>query len=388
MSAATEPATAWEIDVPLLSNRIMVGGVARVFVIAAIIMGSLLTLLFAVQGEFDAIGPIWLLTAAICGGMLVLSVLVMLLVFRNRIRFRFTVTDHDVLAETIDSRTRGANRLAVIAGMLGRQSRSCRCRADSNEPGVAERGLLGRILSSVSPACPGHRFQEQLAPSALRVLHLRELRSRSQRGSLQAMDAHATATRVPSRSPVPRYLGYSALVVLCCVPAFLTVEAFDVSLLIPLLMLCFALAMIWLVGVFGLIVMVMSLVELGAIALDALGRIDSFLEPGRSYARWTIYSGDDWALIALTIAGLAGLCWLSVRAVADVCRHCSTQTSPICRGSRRLRIPGEPLELHAYGHASGISSSSMSSPSSASSSSASEKPSSSPCGRCQASLSA
>ena len=36
-------ATQWEIDVPLLSNRIMVGGVVRGFGIAALMMGSVLT---------------------------------------------------------------------------------------------------------------------------------------------------------------------------------------------------------------------------------------------------------------------------------------------------------------------------------------------------------
>jgi hypothetical protein len=314
-SANAVAATVWEIDVPLLSNRIMVGGVVRAFTIAALVMGSLLTMLFAVQGEFDAIGPIWLLTAAICGGMLVLSMLVMLLVFRNRIRFRFTVTDHAVLAETVDSVARGVNRLAIIAGMLG------------GSPGGTGAGLIATSQESQSVDFSG-AFSVQYLPrprviafknSWRRVLYVYCTSENYEQVAARiasAMDAHATATRVPSRSLLPRYLGYSALVVLCSLPAFLTVEAFDVSLLIPLLMLCFALAMIWLVSVFGLVVVVMALLELGAVTLDALGRVDSFFMPGKTYARWTVYSGDDWALIVLTVLGVAGLCWLSMRALS------------------------------------------------------------------------
>jgi hypothetical protein len=308
------PETVWEIDVPLLSNRIMVGGVARAFGIAALIMGSLLTLLFAVQGEFDAVGPLWLLTAAVCGGMLIVAVLVMLFVFRNRIRFRFTVTDQAVLAETIDTRARGVNRLTTIAGILG------------GSPGATGAGLIGASQESQSVDFSG-AFGVQYLPrsrviafrnSWRRVLYVyctAENYAEVAERIASAMEVHATDSRLPTSSPLPRYLGYSALVVLCCVPAFLTVAAFDVSLLIPLLMLCFGLAMIWFVGAFGLVVVVTVLLELGAISLDALGRTESFFEPGRTFARWTVYSGDDWALIALTVAGAAVLTWLSVRAV-------------------------------------------------------------------------
>ncbi len=309
------PATVWEIDVPLLSNRIMVGGVVRALGIAALIMGSLLTLLFAVQGEFDAIGPIWLLTAAVCGGMLLLAVVVMLLMFRNHMRFRFTVTDQTVLAETIDSRARGANRLAILAGILG------------GSPGTTGSGLIAASQESQSVNFSG-AFTVQYLPN-LRVIAFRngwrrvlylyctpENYAEVAARIASAMDAQTTATRVPSASPIPRYLAYSALVVVCCLPAFLTVEAFGVSLLIPLLMLCFGLAMIWFVGVFGLVVVGTVLLELAAITLDALGGVESFLEPGTTYARWTVYSGDDWALIAFTVAGAAVLGWLSARAVS------------------------------------------------------------------------
>jgi len=307
-------AIQWEIDVPLLSNRIMVGGVARGFGLAALIMGSLLTFLLAVQGEFDAIGPIWLLTLAVCGGLLVVAVLVMLLVFRNRMRFRFTVDDDGVLAEQIDTTARAANRLAIVAGAL------------SGSMGGTGSGLIAASQEVQRVDFHG-AFRMQTLPRA-RVIVFRNGWRRllfvycspenfaevAERIS-SAMIAHGTATRVSGRSPLPRYLGYSAIVVLATLPAFLTVETFDVSLLIPLLMLSFALAMVWLLGVFGWVVIGVALVQAGALVADALSIRESFFEPGTSFARWTVYSGDDWALLVLTALGLGVLCWLSVRAI-------------------------------------------------------------------------
>lgn len=307
-------AIRWEIDVPLLSNRIMVGGVARGFGLAALLMGSLLTFLLAVQGEFDAIGPIWLLTLAVCGGLLVVAVLVMLLVFRNRMRFRFTVDDDSVLAEQIDTTARAANRLAVVVGAL------------SGSMGGTGSGLIAASQEVQRVDFRG-AFRMQALPRS-RVIVFRNGWRRllyvyctsenyaevTERVS-SAMRGHGTASRVSGRSPLPRYLGYSVLVVLASLPAFLTVEAFDVSLLIPLLMMSFALAMVWLLGVFGWVVIGSAVVQIGAVAADALSLHESYFEPGTSYSRWTVYSGDDWALLSLTALGLGVLCWLSVRAI-------------------------------------------------------------------------
>jgi hypothetical protein len=288
--------------------------VVRAFGVAGLIMGSLLTLIFVVQGETDAIGPIWLLTLACCGGLLVLSLLVMLLVFRDRMRFRFSVSDDRILVETIDATARPANRLAVLAGVL------------AGKPGAAGTGLIATSQESQSASFDGAFRAEYRPRSRAIVLRNRwrmllvvyctaENYDRVAARIAAGIEAHGTAGRLPARSPIPRFLAYTALVVIACIPAFLTVEAFDVPLLIPLITVCFALAMLWLVGLFGWVVLGCIAFEIGAVVVNALSLNESFLRPGETYARWTVYSGDDWALLALTAAGLAVLAWLSVRAL-------------------------------------------------------------------------
>jgi len=121
----------WEIEVPLLSNRAVVGGMARVLVITGAIICGLMAVLFGAQGEWELIAPVSAGLLGACVGLFVPSLLVMVLVFRNRIRFRFTVGDKGVRIETIDRTVRLVNRLAVGAGALG------------GSPQTAGAGLIG-----------------------------------------------------------------------------------------------------------------------------------------------------------------------------------------------------------------------------------------------------
>jgi hypothetical protein len=309
---AAEPLT-WELDVPLLTNRIIVGGVLRAFGLAGLIMGSLLSLLLVVQGEFDALGPIWLLTLGICAALAAVGLVAMLVIFRNRMRFRFTVTDDDVTVEQIDTTARAVNRLAVVAG------------AFAGSPSAAGSGLIAASQETQRVDFSG-AFTVRLLPRARVIVfangwrRLLYIYCTPENYELvaarvtEAMRAHGTAGRA-RRSPLPRYLGYTALAIAATLPSFMTVEAFDVSLLVPLLILCFALATLWLIGAFGWVVLGVGIFELVAIAMHGLSTADSFFEPGVTYARWTVFSGDDWAIIVLTALGLAVLAWLSIRAI-------------------------------------------------------------------------
>ncbi len=313
-TGTASPELVWEIAVPLLNNRIMFGGVTKAFGIAGLIMGSLLSFLFLVQDEAEAIPSIWLLTGAICGGMWLLSVLVMLVVFRNHMHFRFSLSDDRVLVEQIDTTAKAANRIAAVAGAL------------AGSPSAAGAGILAQTQETQSASFDGS-FRAVFRPRG-RVILLRnrwrtllavyctaENYDTVAARISAAIAAHGTDTRVPEKSPIPRYLGYTALAILACVPSFLAVEAFDVSLLIPLIMLCFALTTIWLMGVFGWVVLGMAVVEIGAIVMNALSVRESFFSAGETYVRYEVFSGDDWALIALVLAGLAVLAWISVRGV-------------------------------------------------------------------------
>lgn len=304
----------WDIAVPLLSNRAMVGGIFKAFGIAALLIGGLMTVILGSQGDWDELPPLLLMFAAVFGGLIVVSLLAMLVVFRNRMLFRFTVSDTGVLFETIDKTAKTVNRLAVVAGVLGGSAQT------------AGTGLIATSQETLELRWEG-AFRAQYHPRS-RTIVLRnawrqlitvyctpENYAEVAEKIRAAMARSGTAERVPARSPVGRYVGWSAAAVVATLPLFALVEEFDVSLLLPIGILCFALATIWLIGVFGYVVLAGLVATTWSVAADGLSTRESFFEPGETFARWTVYSDNDWALIALAGAAFAVLGWISIRGV-------------------------------------------------------------------------
>jgi hypothetical protein len=304
----------WDIAVPLLSNRAMVGGIFKAFGIAALLVGGLMTVILGSQGVWDELPPLLLMFAGVFGGLIVVSLLVMLVVFRNRMLFRFTVSDTGIVFETIDKTARAANRLAVVAGVLGGSAQT------------AGTGLIATSQETLELRWEG-AFRAQYHPRSRTIVLRNAWRqlitvyctpenyaevAEQIRG---AMERNGTAERVPTRSPVGRYVGWSAVAVIATLPLFALVEEFDVSLLLPISILCFAVATIWLIGVFGYVVLAGLVATAWSVAANGLSVRESYFSPGETFARWTVYSDSDWSLIALACAASALLGWISVRGV-------------------------------------------------------------------------
>lgn len=304
---------SWEIDVPLWTNPLIVGATARVFAFAVIGVASMLSLIFWVQGDTDAIGSLWLAFAAVGASLFVLGLLIMALVFGNRLRCRFTIDARGILFETIDRRAQRSNRLLILLGVLLRK------------PQALGAGLIAASQEVQSLQWRG-AFQAEFLPQRQVVI----LKNRWRRLMLVYASAdnyatvaariaaeiarHGTAQRVPLRSPLPRYLGLSALVVVACVPLFALVEEFGISLMLPLLQLCFGLATVWLIGLFGYVLIAVDLLIAGALLLDALGVQQSWLRPAEHYTRWTVYSDQDWGLLLLAVLAMVVLAVVGWRA--------------------------------------------------------------------------
>ena len=291
---------SWEIDIPLWTNPLIVGATAKVFAFAAIGVASMLSLIFWVQGDTEAIGPLWLAFAAVGAGLFVLGLLIMAWVFGNRLRCRFTIDARGIVFETIDRRAQ------LLLGLVLRK------------PQALGAGLIAASQEVQSLQWRG-AFQAEYLPRR----HVVILKNRWRRLMLvyasadnyaavaariaAEIDRHGSARRVPLRSPLPRYLALSGLVVVACTPLFALVEEFDLSLMLPLLQLCFGLATVWLIGLFGYVLIAIDLLIAGAVLLHALGVQESWLRPGEHYARWTVYSDQDWGLLLLACLGLVVL---------------------------------------------------------------------------------
>ena len=313
-SDAGRDAIRWEIAVPLLGDPLITGGVLRVFLLAAAISAAMMSVIFAVQGDYDAIGPVWLAFLVVGAGLALLGLLVMLLVFGNRMHCRFSVDGNGIVFETIDRRARTGNRLLLALGLLrgSAQATGAGLIATSQE----QRSLRWRGAFRAEFLPRRHQIVLRNRWRRLLVVYATPENYAAVAARIGAeIERHGSAARVPARSPLPRYLGWSALLVLACVPLFAAVDAFDLSLMLPLLQLCFGLATIWLVGLFGWVLIGVDLAIVGALLLHAFDVRESWIHRGEHYLAWTVYDGSDWTQLAIMLAALALLAWIGWRGV-------------------------------------------------------------------------
>ena len=302
----------WEIDVPVATHPIMLVNIAKVTVIAASLMGGLLAFLLAITGDFSAIWPLMVMLAACSAGLFLLLIVVALLFFRNRMHMRFRVDATGAGALASDRRARIASKVAIVTGLM------------AGKPGVAGAGLVGATTSNQNilwDAIVRARFHPRwrtisLANSWRTVLILFCREDNYEAVALavrRALDARP-ASQPDRKSPLASLLLRSAIVVIATVPLFFLPYNLAVGLLAPLLVLCFALATIWLVPLLAWVV----IAALAYIALAALfngfSLMLSLFGEGL-YPEHGVLSGDDWTILVLSLLGAGYLLRLSIAAL-------------------------------------------------------------------------
>ena len=309
-----EPGITWEIEVPLLTNRDVVGSTFAAFGLSVLIAGSLVGLMLAAQGEWDAILPIFGVLGIIALVLFGLGLLAMALVFRGDMRFRFTVSDEHISCELIDTTARAVNRLTIVAGVL------------ASRPGAVGTGLIA-TSGEVTTLGRDGGFRAAYDPKRrtislhngwrrLLVVYCTEQNYVEVAAFVRARIAsRGTDRRVPARSPLPRMLGYTAVAVIASLLAFPLVDVADVSLFLLFVMLCFAIAMIWLVSLFGYVVLACIVAVVASVIADAASLRESYLRPGETYRHLEVFSEDDWVTFGIAGIGLGILGALAVRAV-------------------------------------------------------------------------
>ena len=314
MSTPGSGEVTWDISVPLLNNRLMIGALVKIFGFSVLVVAGLLSLVFASQGDWALIPQVWLGLSVIGAGLIGLGLFVMGVVLRNRMRCRFTVSDSGVRFETIDTTLRAANRAAVVVGVLLRRPQAVGAGLIAQSQEVQALSWRGSFRAHYAPNRHVVTFSNRWR--SLMIVYCTPDNYADVAARIQACLAlNGTEQRVPARSPLPRSLGYTALVVLASVPVFLLSEPFNLPLWLPLLLLCFSLAAVWLIGIFGYVVLLTIVMVMGAVLLDAFSTRTSFIHPGESYPRWSVISGDGWATLALSGIGLSVLAWMALQGV-------------------------------------------------------------------------
>lgn len=307
MSRETAP-LVWETDLPLFSPP-MQKQWTMAMLATALVMALILGTVFAAQGEWDALRPMATMIVAVTAGLWLLGILIMAVLFRGRYRVRYTLSERGLRCDTLDRVARRANRLAIGLGMLAGKGQ------------LLGAGLIGVSRESEAVSWSG-AFRARFDPARHAILMRNGWRTLlwvqctpdnyaavAERVNLH-MGRRRTAGRLAKGSSLPAYLGRSLLALLACAPLFPLAEEYRTGLFLPIFTLCFALAMVWLINLFGWVVLGGLGVQIAMVILAQFEERQSFFRPGEVYRAYEVLGGEDFELFLLAGIGAAVLIWL------------------------------------------------------------------------------
>lgn len=304
----------WEIGIPLITNPRMLRTFALVTALSIVLVVLLLGVVFGSQGDWEAVLTIAQIFALVGIGLYLLSLLVMGLVFGNQLRTRYTVDDQGIVQETVDKVGKVGSRLAVIAGILGRS------------PGTTGAGLIamGNEVAALSwdgafrvDAVPRRHllvFRNAWRP-LMEVYCTPENYAAVEALVRERMAHRRTAERVAAKSPLPQYLLHTVLILVASFFVLVAHDELDLDILVPMIMLAFALATLWLIPLFGYVVLLTNALILLAFAGELFEESNSLFRRGETYRQYEVLSDADWAYLIAALLALGYLSWLSIRAV-------------------------------------------------------------------------
>lgn len=306
-NSSRNSALEWRIDVSLLGQPTMVANFVKVIVISGGVMGALLAFLALTQGNPGEIVSMLQLTAVSVGVVAAIMLLVMIVFFRNRMSMAFRVDTAGARSEVVDRRARAGGKAALVVGVL------------SGKPQLLGAGLIAASTSSQSlawsavrkAACSPRWRTIKLANSWRTAMILYCDASNYEEVARFVENAVRSAPHRVRPNPLPGLLLRSALTVAAAAPMFVLPYPITVDSLAPLIVLTFALVSVWLLPIFGWVV-------IGGLGWVAAEAIAAGLAPytsdftGETLPRFDLMSGDDWAEIAVALVGAAYLIGQSV----------------------------------------------------------------------------
>lgn len=314
MTAKTALLT-WEIKFPLLTNPHIVMAWGKAMCVVYFVIMSILLPVFIATGEIDSLPMMALIFLAVIFGITLAGFLVMLIVFGNHSNARFVLSEKGISYESIDNRARIISRMAVLAGGL------------TGNPSLAGGGLLSVSKERVNldwKAVFKARYDDKYHTIRLRnhyrdVLHLYctpEIYSAARELVMEKVGQHGEQNNLAEgRSLLPGTLFATLLVIVACMPLYALVEIAKFHLMIPLLIMLFSLAMIWMIPLFAWVVLPM-------VAYIPIHLVWTLFESRTiklaniySFRGYELLDAGEWIVIGCAMAGLTYLCWISVRSL-------------------------------------------------------------------------
>ena len=301
----------WEINIPLLNNKILMRQVFLIFLITYIIISILMSIIFITQGDFKSVQTILFIFLLVCLGLYILTILIMFIVFGNRMNLRFTLNDKGVLYEMIDKRGKKLTNLSIFMGLL------------SKKPTTTGTGLIAKSMEkvfidyrNVTKIEPRDNEKVILLKNEWRTLmaiycndenydEVKEYiinRFEEKRKDLKG---------VVLKNPLPKYILLSLLTIIMSIPIFLLPYPFEIGSFIPILILFFTLASIWLTRLLFFVTIGGSIYVIIFVIAKLFEKTESIIFD-RTYFWYQLISSEDIFSLILLLISLAYFIGISI----------------------------------------------------------------------------
>ena len=90
----------------------------------------------------------------------------------------------------------------------------------------------------------------------------------------------------------------------------------QIDLFIIILLLCFAVATVWLIPLLGWVVLFFSVIAIISVIGQLFQIIPSFFVPSETYVAFELYNFEDWFILLLFLGGQAYLIYNSIKYIS------------------------------------------------------------------------
>ena len=305
----------WETKFPLLTNphivKAWLKGMGITYLFCMLILGPL----FIGTGEADGLPMIAFIFLIVVSCLTLGGFVIMLVIFGNRSHARFELSEKGIVYESVDKKARIISRMAVLAGgILGNAT-------------ATGAGLLSISREQVSlkwEAVFEALYDENHHTIRLRnqyrdLLHLYCTSDTydSVRDIVKAKVAQKGGqTDYPdTRSPLPGALFSTFLVVLACLPLYALVEIAKLHLMVPLLIMVFSLAMVWMIPLFAWVVLpLIAYIPVYLVWFMSQSSTTKLVST-YTYYKYELMDAGEWIIIGLAAAGMLYLSRISIKSL-------------------------------------------------------------------------
>jgi hypothetical protein len=304
------PSLSWETNIPIATHPVLLANFGLLFAVAGALVGALLAFILAMTGGGQIIEPMVEWTATLAAAAFLLTLIVSIVIFGNRLHIRFALDPSGAEAEVIDQRPKIAARAVAAFSWL------------ADRFGLAGAGLIAEA------SAPQHIEWDQVADAHFHPLWRTISLSNGWHIALilfcsaENYDAVAAAvhTGLAARhphtfhNPLPALLLRTFLVLLSSMPLFAMPFAEKDGVFPALLVLGFGLAAVWLSARLAWVVLA-CVAWLGLIEFIAVSEPRDSLFGG-TYRAYQVLNMSDAITLGLVASGALCLILLSLGLIA------------------------------------------------------------------------